>query len=81
MLRFVRDLRVPPTSNHAELDCSRRRQQQEISGRLRFEQATRNRFAIRGYLGTARKHGISVLIAIRDALAGSLWMPPTLNPP
>ncbi len=37
--------------------------------------------AIRGYTDTARKHGISVLAAIRDALAGNPWMPPIPDPP
>lgn len=39
-------------------------------GRLRSEQATRDRHAIRGYLSTATKHGVHVLTAIHDALAG-----------
>ena len=50
--------------------------EQKISGRLRFETATRNRYAIRGYLDTARKHGTDVMTAIRDALTGNPWMPP-----
>ncbi len=44
---------------------------QKISGRLRSETATRNRYAIRGYLDTARKHGEPVITAIRDALTGT----------
>jgi len=50
--------------------------QQKISGRLRSEQATRHRYAIRGYISTAAKHGISVFAALRDALTGNPWMPP-----
>jgi len=50
--------------------------QQKISGRLRSETATRNRYAIRGYLDTARKHHADVMTAIRDALTGNPWMPP-----
>jgi len=37
--------------------------------------------AICGFLDAARKHGISVLTAIRDALAGNPWMPPIPDPP
>lgn len=49
---------------------------QKISGRLRSETATHNRYAIRGYADTARKHRADVITAIRDALVGNPWMPP-----
>jgi transposase len=76
VLRFLSDLRIPPTSNQAERDLRPAKTQQEISGRLRSEARTRNRYAIRGYLDTARKHGTGVMAAIRSALAGNPWMPP-----
>jgi hypothetical protein len=76
VLRFLSDLRIPPTSNQAERDPRPAKTQQKISGRLRSEKATRHRYAIRGYASTAAKHGIPALAAIRDALAGSAWMPP-----
>jgi transposase len=76
VLRFLGDLRIPPTSNQAERDLRPSKTQQKISGRLRSETATRNRYAIRGYLDTARKHGTDVMTAIRDALTGNPWMPP-----
>jgi transposase len=76
VLRFLADLRVPPTSNQAERDLRPAKTQQKISGRLRSETATRNRYAIRGYTDTARKHHADIITAIRDALAGSPWMPP-----
>jgi hypothetical protein len=75
VLRFLTDLRIPPTSNQAERDLRPSKTQQKISGRLRSETATRNRYAIRGYLDTARKHGEPVITAIRDALVGNPWMP------
>jgi len=81
VLRFATDLRIPPTSNQAESDLRPAKTQQKISGRLRSEQATRNRYAVRGYLDTARKHRASALTAIRDALAGNPWMPPIPAPP
>ena len=68
VLRFLTDLRIPPTSNRAERDLRPSKTQQKISGRLRSETATRNRYAIRGYLDTARKHGKPVITVIRDAL-------------
>jgi hypothetical protein len=49
---------------------------QKISGGLRSETATHDRYAIRGYAGTARKHRADVVTVIRDALAGNPWMPP-----
>jgi transposase len=81
VLRFVSDLRIPPTSNQAERDLRPAKTQQKISGRLRSEQATRHRYAIRGYIDTARKHGVSALTALRDALDGNPWMPPIPAPP
>jgi len=50
--------------------------QQRIFGRLRSEQATRHRYAIRGFISTATKHGISAFTALRGALTGNIWMPP-----
>ena len=76
VLRFLSDLRVPPTSNQAERDVRPAKTQQKISGRLRSEQATRHRYAIRGYISTAAKHGVSGYTAMRDALMGNPWMPP-----
>jgi transposase len=81
VLRFTTDLRIPPTSNQAERDLRPAKTQQKISGRLRSEQVTRDRYAIRGYISTAAKHGAHVLTAIHDALAGNPWMPPIPEPP
>ena len=76
VLRFLPDLRIPPTSNGAERDLRPAKTQQKISGRLRSETTTRHRYAIRGYISTAAKHGISIFTALRDAIAGNPWMPP-----
>jgi hypothetical protein len=81
VLRFLSDLRIPPTSNQAERDVRPAKTQQKISGRLRSEQATRHRYAVRGYISTAAKHGISIFTALRDALAGNPWMPPITASP
>ena len=81
VLRFTTDLRIPPTSNQAERDLRPAKTQQKISGRLRSEQVTRDRYAIRGYISTAAKHGTHVLTAIHDALAGTPWIPPIPEPP
>jgi transposase len=73
VLRFVSDLRIP---HQAERDARPAKTQQKISGRLRSEQVARHRYAIRGYISTAAKHGTSVFTALRDALTGNPWMPP-----
>ena len=75
VLRFLTDLRVPPTSNQAERDLRPAKTQQKISGRLRSENTTRHRYAIRGYISTAAKHGTGAITILRDALAGNPWMP------
>jgi hypothetical protein len=76
VLRFVTDTAVPPTSNQAERDLRPAKTQEKISGRLRSTEATRHRYAIRGYLSTAAKHDADVLTALRDAITGRPWMPP-----
>jgi transposase len=76
VLRFLTDTTIPPTSNQAERDVRPAKTQQKISGRLRSEETTRDRYAIRGYASTAIKHGQQVFTAIRDALAGNPWIPP-----
>jgi hypothetical protein len=76
VLRFTSDLRIPPTSNQAERDVRPAKTQQKISGRLRSQTTTEHRYAVRGYLSTAAKHGVDILTATRDALLGRPWMPP-----
>jgi hypothetical protein len=81
VLRFLTDPRIPPTSNQAERDPRPAKTQQKISGRLRSETAARHRYAIRGYISTAAKHGENIITAIRDALGGNPWMPPNPQNP
>jgi hypothetical protein len=76
VLRFTTDLRIPPTSNQAERDLRPAKTQEKISGRLRSEETTRHRYAIRGYTSTATKHRTGALTALHDALTGNPWMPP-----
>jgi transposase len=76
VLRFLTDTAIPPTSNQAERDLRPAKTQQKISGRLRSEKTTRDRYAIRGFASTAAKHGLDVFTTIRDALAGNCWIPP-----
>lgn len=75
VLRFVDDLKVPPTSNQAERDLRPSKIQQKISGRLTSIARTEDRYTIFGYVSTAAKHGLDKITAIRDALTGQPWMP------
>jgi hypothetical protein len=77
VLRFTTDLRIPPTSNQAERDLRPAKTQQKISGRLRSEQVTRDRYAIRGYISIVAKHGAHVLTAIHDASSAIPGCPPS----
>ena len=76
ILRFARDLKVPPTSNQAERDLRPAKIQQNTSGRLTSERRTQDRYNIRGYLSTAAKHGHNMMTAMRQAITGQRWMPP-----
>jgi len=76
VLRFLAGTTIPATDNQAERDARPAKTQQKISGRLRSEETTRHRYAIRGYASTAAKHGHDAFTAIRDALAGNPWIPP-----
>jgi transposase len=75
VLRFVHDLKVPPTSNQAERDLRPSKVQQNVSGRLTSENRTQDRYTIRGVLSTAAKHGLNMITVLGDALTGRPWMP------
>jgi len=75
VLRFVADLRVPPTSNQAERDLRPAKTQIKISGRLTSTKATEARYAVKGYLSTAAKHRLNLFAVLRDAFLGRAWIP------
>jgi transposase len=74
--RFCYDTAVWPTNNISERDLRPSKTQQKISGRLTSEDITQDRLDIRSYIDTARKHGVSVITALRGAMSGSPWRPP-----
>jgi hypothetical protein len=80
VLRFIYDPTVPPTSNIAERELRPSKIQQNISGRLRSEERTQDRYTILGYLTTAAKHGIDTMNALRDTFTGRHWIPPLPAP-
>ena len=80
VLRFTIDTRIWPTNNISERDLRPTKTQQKISGRLTSEVATQNRLNIRSYIDTARKHGINVMTALRQAITGNPWLPTLPTP-
>jgi transposase len=77
ILRFADDpLHVPMTNNTGERALRPVKTQVKISGCHQSEQGAAAWLAVRSYLDSARKHGISVFDAIRRAFTANLWMPP-----
>lgn len=76
VLRFTTDTRVWPTNNNSERSLRPLKTQQKISGRLPSEATTRHRLTILSYLATAAKHGVNMMTALRDAMAGHPWTMP-----
>ena len=80
VLRFVVDLRVPPTNNLAERDIRMVKLQQKISGCWRTLDGAQGFLTVRSYVATARKHGINPLAALRRLFEGDPWMPAPATP-
>jgi hypothetical protein len=53
---------------------------QKISGCFRTVQVALHFCAIRSYLSTARKHGLSMFSALVDAFSGSPFTPTLIHP-
>jgi transposase len=70
VLRFLEDLRVPPTNNLAERDIRMVKLQQKISGCWRTLDGAQAFLTVRSYMATARKHGINPLAALRWLFQG-----------
>jgi transposase len=77
VLRFTRDLHVPFDNNLSERDIRMVKLRQKISGGLRTWEGAQMFCAIRSYLSTARKNGISALDALTRLHAGQCWLPGT----
>ena len=76
VLRFAHDPTVPFSNNQAERDLRPVKTQIKISGCHRSATGARAWLRVRGYISTARKHGVNVLTALRDAITGNPWRPP-----
>lgn len=77
ILRFTADLAVPFTNNGSERDLRPVKTQIKISGCHRATTGAQAWLRVRGYISTVRKHGDDVLTALRDAVTGQPWTPPT----
>ena len=74
-LRFTADYRAPPDNNGTERDIRMAKLKQKISGCLRTMTGARQFCAIRSYLSTAAKHGLSFFDALVMLAGGEPWMP------
>jgi transposase len=75
VLRFAHNLAVPFGNNQAEQDIRMVKLQQKISGCWRTQFGAERFLAVRSYLSTARKNGITALHALNALTAGNPWMP------
>jgi transposase len=76
-LRFTRDPRVPFDNNAAEQEIRMIKLRQKVSGCMRTLTGARQFCAIRSYLATAAKHGISFFRSLVQLAEGNPWMPAT----
>jgi transposase len=76
-LRFARDFSVPFDNNAAEREIRMSKLRIKVSGCMRSMTGAAQFCAIRSYLATAAKHGISALDALIRAAGGQPWLPDT----
>ena len=76
VLRFTTDTSVWPTNNISERGVRPLKTQQKISGRLTSDDVTQDRLDIRGYIDTARKHGLGAYEVLHQLMTGNPWLPP-----
>jgi hypothetical protein len=75
VLRFTTDTSVWPTNNISERGVRPLKTQQKISGRLASDDVTQDRLDIRGYIDTARKHGLGAYEVLHQLMLGNPWLP------
>ncbi len=76
-LRFASDLHVPFDNNEAERVIRMSKLRIKVSGCMRSMKGAETFCAIRSYLATAARHGITWLDALTRAAAGTPWIPQT----
>lgn len=81
VLRFAdHPKQVPFTNNTGERALRPVKTQVKISGCHQSDTGAAAWLAVRSYLDSARKHGMSAFVAIHRAFTGNLWMPPIALP-
>ena len=76
VLRVAADTTVWPANNLSGRGVRPLKTQQKISGRLAGDDVTQDRLDIRGYIDTARKHGLNALDVLHQLMLGNPWLPP-----
>jgi Transposase IS66 family len=76
-LHFAHDPAVPFDNNASEREIRMCKLRIKVSGSMRSTRGASEFCRIRSYLQTTRKHGISWLDALTDAIRGIPWMPET----
>jgi transposase len=71
VLAFSKNVTVPFGNNLAEQSIRMMKVKQKISGCFRSEQGAKDFAAIRSYIATMQKHGVSIIHAIKEALNGT----------
>jgi transposase len=77
-LQFATDFTVAFSNNVAEQAVRMVKSKTRVSGGFRTLTGAQTFLAIRGYISTIRKNGLSAATELHQALLGNPWMPPTI---